>query len=50
MAESSSRISLGSARAGFLAVVVLLSGSAAFSLWNEFRDKFWWGKDFPGSG
>lgn len=32
-----SRISLGSARAGFLAVVVLLTGSAAFSLINELR-------------
>jgi signal transduction histidine kinase len=32
-----SRISLGSARAGFLTVVVLLTGSAAFSLINELR-------------
>lgn len=32
-----SRISLGSARAGFLAVVVLLTSSAAFSLINELR-------------
>ncbi len=32
-----SRISLASARAGFLAVVVLLTGSAAFSLINELR-------------
>src|SRR5437868_14764948 len=32
-----SRMSSGSARAGFLAVVVLLTGSAAFSLWNELR-------------
>src|SRR4051812_26739028 len=35
MADSG--ISLGSARAGFLAVVVLLTGSAAFSLINELR-------------
>jgi signal transduction histidine kinase len=34
-----SRISVRGFRTGFLAVVVLLTGSAAFSLWNELRIK-----------
>jgi two-component system OmpR family sensor kinase len=34
-----SRISVRGFRAGFLAVVLLLTGSAAFSLWNELRIK-----------
>jgi signal transduction histidine kinase len=34
-----SRISIRGFRTGFLAVVLLLTGSAAFSLWNELRIK-----------
>src|SRR5581483_8284932 len=34
-----SRISVRGFRAGFLAVLLLLTGSAAFSLWNELRIK-----------
>src|SRR5258708_40352474 len=34
-----SRISVRGFRTGFLAVVLLLTGSAAFSLWNELRIK-----------